>query len=637
MNADFDHVGQKIFEKIDTSIYPDATKASVVVAREIGNLINARNQTGQNTVLGLATGSTPLQVYSELIRLHKEEGLSFKRVITFNLDEYYPINPEELQSYVRFMNENLFDHIDIKRKNVHIPDGTLPKDNVYEYCQMYEQIIEAAGGLDVQILGIGRTGHIGFNEPGSLEKTRTRLVTLDDLTRTDAAASFYGEEHVPRQAITMGVGTILKARKIYLMAWGTTKANIVHDTVEGNVTEQIPATFLQKHDNTKVILDEAAASELTRRKTPWLVGPCKWDERMIKRAVTWLSLSSGKPILKLTDEDYNQNGMSDILFEYGRAYNVNIHIFNVVQHTITGWPGGKPNADDSNRPERATPFPKKVLIFSPHPADDVISMGGTLMRLVEHGHEVHVVYQTTGNIAIYDDEALRYADFISQYSANSTDKSLFKKITGLVESKEPGDIDAPEMLELKTNIRKAEARSACRYCGISEKNIHFLEMSFYETGRERKNKLTEEDIQLIRDIIHDIKPHQIYAAGDLSDPHGTHRLCWNAIEMVLHEMKDEEWAQDCFVWLYRGVWQDLDVSEIDMAVPLSPGERLKKRRAIFKHASQKDQPKYPGTISGEFWMAADEKTILHAHNYDKLGLAEYDSIEGFTRWRVASK
>ena len=637
MNADFDHVGQKIFEKIDTSIYPDATKASAIVAKEIGNLINARNQTGQNTILGLATGSTPLQVYSELIRLHKEEGLSFKRVITFNLDEYYPIQPEELQSYVRFMNENLFDHIDIKRKNIHIPDGTLSKDIVYDYCRNYEQKIEEAGGLDVQILGIGRTGHIGFNEPGSLEKTRTRLVTLDDLTRTDAAASFYGEEHVPRQAITMGVGTILKARKIYLMAWGTTKANVVHDTVEREITEQIPATYLQKHDNTKVILDEAAASELTRRKTPWLVGPCKWDEKLIKRAVTWLSLSCGKPILKLTDEDYNQNGMSDILFEYGRAYNVNIHIFNVVQHTITGWPGGKPNADDTNRPERATPFPKKVIIFSPHPADDMISMGGTLMRLVEHGHEVHVVYQTTGNIAVYDDEALRYADFISQYGLNSSDKDLFKKITKLVESKQPGDIDAPEMLKLKTNIRKAEARSACRYSGISEENIHFLEMSFYETGRERKNKLSDEDIQTIRDIIHEIKPHQIYAAGDLSDPHGTHRLCWNAIERVLHEMKDEGWAQDCFVWLYRGVWQDLDVSEIDMAVPLSPGERLKKRRAIFKHASQKDQPKYPGTISGEFWMAADEKTILHAQNYDKLGLAEYDSIEGFSRWRVVSK
>ncbi|MEX2464039.1 MAG: glucosamine-6-phosphate deaminase [Balneolaceae bacterium] len=634
MDTTFDHLGQKIFEKIDSTIFSDATAASKTVAREIGNIIHARNQTAQNTVLGLATGSTPLQVYSELIRLHKEEGLSFKRVLSFNLDEYYPIRPQELQSYVRFMNENLFDHIDIKKKNIHIPDGTLPKEKVYEYCQLFEQKIEEAGGLDVQLLGIGRTGHIGFNEPGSLEKTRTRLVTLDELTRSDAAAAFYGEEHVPRQAITMGVGTILKARKIYLMAWGKTKANIIRETVEGEITEQIPATYLQRHENTKIILDEAAASELTRRKTPWLVGPCEWDEKLIKKAVTWLSLTTGKPILKLTDEDYNQHGMSDILFDYGRAYNVNIHIFNVVQHTITGWPGGKPDADDINRPERAKPFPKKVLVFSPHPADDVVSMGGTLMRLVDHGHDVHVVYQTSGNIAVYDDEALRYADFVSRYSSQKTEQELYKKVRSLMDKKQPGDIDSEEMLKLKTNIRIAEARSSCRYCGIPEENVHFLEMPFYETGRERKNKLSEKDLDLVKEVISQIQPHQIYAAGDLSDPHGTHRLCWNAIEQVLVDLKDEKWVDDCYVWLYRGVWQDLNVSEIDMAVPLSPGERLRKRRAIFKHVSQKDQPKYPGTISGEFWMVADEKTIRHAKNYDQLGLAEYDSIEGFSKWMV---
>lgn len=634
MDAPFDHIGQKLFEKIDTTIFPDATSASKKVAREIGNLINARNQTAQNTVLGLATGSTPLQVYSELIRLHKEEGLSFKRVITFNLDEYYPMQPNELQSYVRFMNENLFDHIDIKKKNIHIPDGTVAKEEVYDYCRNFEKLIDESGGLDVQLLGIGRTGHIGFNEPGSLAKTRTRLVTLDELTRSDAAAAFYGEEHVPRQAITMGVGTILNARKIYLMAWGKAKSSIVRETIEGEITEQIPATFLQKHDNTKIILDEAAASDLTRRKTPWLVGPCKWDERMIKKAVTWLSLTTGKPILKLTDEDYNQNGMSDILFEYGRAYNVNIHIFNVVQHTITGWPGGKPDADDSKRPERANPFPKKVLVFSPHPADDVVSMGGTLMRLVDHGHDVHVAYQTSGNIAVYDDEALRYADFVSQYGADNSISGLYKTVKELIDQKEPGDIDSPELLKLKRNIRMAEARSSCRYCGIPDDNIHFLNMPFYETGRERKNKLGKSDLNLIRDMIQKIKPHQIYAAGDLSDPHGTHRICWDAIEKVLTGLQDEDWVKDCYVWLYRGVWQDLDVSEIDMAVPLSPGERLRKRRAIFKHVSQKDQPKYPGTISGEFWMVADDKTMQHAKNYDRLGLAEYDSIEGFSKWMV---
>ena len=630
----FDHVGQKIFEKIDTLILPDATKASKMVAREIANLIHARNQTGQNTVLGLATGSTPIQVYSELVHIHKKENLSFKRVITFNLDEYYPIKPNELQSYVRFMNEHLFDHIDIKKENVHIPDGTIPKEDVHDYCKEYEEKIEQAGGLDVQILGIGRTGHIGFNEPGSLKKTRTRLVTLDELTRSDAAASFFGEENVPRRAITMGVGTILDAQKIYMMAWGEPKAKIIKRAVEGEISDQVPATFLQEHENTRIVLDEAAASELTRRKTPWLVGPVDWDQKRIRKAVTWLSLEIGKPILKLTDEDYNQNGLNDILIDHGPAYNVNIDIFNKVQHTITGWPGGKPNADDTNRPERKEPFPKKVLIFSPHPADDVISMGGTLMRLVEHGHDVHVVYQTSGNIAIYDDEALRYADFISQYGKNGDEKNLYDTLTEKLDEKKSGDLDSEEMLRLKTFIRKVEAKSACRYSGIPEENIHFLEMPFYETGRAKKNDLSQKDIELISDVIKQVEPHQIYAAGDLSDPHGTHRICWGAIKESLKNLRDEEWMKDCYIWLYRGIWQQWDISEIDMAVPLSPGERLKKRRAIFKHASQKDQPKYQGSISGEFWMIADQRTMEIAKNYDQLGLAEYDSIEGFSRWFV---
>jgi glucosamine-6-phosphate deaminase len=432
----------------------------------------------------------------------------------------------------------------------------------------------------------------------------------------------------------MGVGTILDARKIYLMAWGEPKASIIRQTVEGEVTEQVPATYLQDHDNTVIVLDEAAASELTRRKTPWLVGPCEWNERMIKKAVTWLSLHLDKPILKLTDEDYNQHGMSDILTEYGEAYNVNIHIFNVVQHTITGWPGGKPNADDTKRPERAKPFPKRVLIFSPHPADDVISMGGTLMRLVEHGHEVHVAYQTSGDIGVYDDEALRYADFLSLYNHDEEKVSLFKKLSESVANKQPGDFDSEAMLELKSYIRKVEARSSCRYCGIPEENIHFLDMPFYETGRVRKEKLGDTDLQRVREIIQQVKPHQLYAAGDQSDPHGTHRICLEAVLRVLNELKGEEWMNDCYIWLYRGIWQDMDVSEIDMAVPLSPGERLKKRKAIFKHTSQKDRPKYPGAISSEFWMVSDQKTKKNAENYDTLGLAEYDSIEGFTRWLV---
>lgn len=634
MKNNLDYLGQKIFEKIDTLIFEDAKEASVIVASEIANLIRARNQIGQNTVLGLATGSTPIRVYSELVRLHREEGLSFRRVITFNLDEYYPIQPKELQSYVRFMNEYLFDHIDIPRENIHIPDGTIEREEVYDYCSMYEKKIDEAGGLDVQLLGIGRTGHIGFNEPGSLEKTRTRLVTLDELTRADAAASFFGEEQVPRRAITMGVGTILRSKKIYLMAWGEAKAEIIRRTVEGEITEQVPATFLQNHDNTKVILDVAAASELTRRKTPWLVGPVKWTDRSIRKAVTWLSLKVEKPILKLSDEDYNQNGMSDIVTDYGPAYNVNIRVFNQVQHTITGWPGGKPNADDSNRPERAVPFPKRVLIFSPHPDDDVISMGGTLMRLVEHGHEVHVAYQTSGNISVYDDEALRYADFVSQYSSSKEEKELFTNLMNSVNQKKPGDIDSELMLNIKTYIRQAEAKAACRYSGVPEENIQFLQMPFYETGRAKKNDLSDRDLSLIKEVIEKVKPHQIYAAGDLSDPHGTHRICWDAIQQTLHELKQEKWFKECYVWLYRGVWQDWDVSDIDMAVPLSPGERMKKRRAIFKHTSQKDQPKYPGSISREFWMVADERTIRTAKLIDDLGLAEYDAVEGFTRWRT---
>lgn len=634
MDNNFDQLGQKVFEKINTTIFHDSSEASAVVAAEICDLIRERNQDGKNTVLGLATGSTPIKVYSELIRLHEEEGISFKNVITFNLDEYYPMQPEQLQSYHRFMREYLFDHIDIPEKNIHIPDGTLEREDVLEYCREYEEKILKAGGLDVQILGIGRTGHIGFNEPGSLKKTRTRLVTLDKLTRADAAAAFFGEEQVPRRAITMGVGTILSAKKIYLMAWGEAKADIIRLTVEGEISKQVPATFLQNHENVEVILDESASSELTRRKTPWLVGPVKWDDRSIRKAVTWLSLKLDIPILKLTDEDYNEHGMSDIVTDHGPAYNVNIRVFNQVQHTITGWPGGKPNADDKNRPERAEPFPKRVLLFSPHPDDDVISMGGTIMRLVEHGHEVHVAYQTSGNISVYDDEALRYADFVSHYSSNSEEKKLFGNLIKSVNQKKPGEIDSQKMLDIKTYIRQAEARSVCRYAGIPEENIHFLEMPFYETGRAKKNDLNEKDYNLVQEVIENIKPQQIYAAGDLSDPHGTHRMCWDAIRKTLQRHKNDEWIKDCYVWLYRGVWNDWDVSEIDMAVPLSPGERLKKRRAIFKHASQKDQPKYPGSMSKEFWMIADERTIRTAKLYDQMGLAEYDSIEGFLKWEV---
>lgn len=626
------------FENIPTNIFENAREASIHVAHEIASLIREKSAKGEKAVLGLATGSTPTQIYDELVRLHKEEGLSFKNVVTFNLDEYFPMDPKSIHSYVYFMHEYLFDHIDIDPKNINIPDGTLERDKVYEFCQNYEQKIEDAGGLDIQILGIGRTGHVGFNEPGSGATSQTRLIALDSLTMLDAASSFFGVENVPRRAITMGVGTILNADKIYLMAWGEGKAGIIQKTVEGSVTPQIPATFLQEHKNTEIILDEASSAELTRVKTPWLVGPIEWNDEILRKAVVWLSLSLGKPILKLTDEDYSEHGMNDVLTNIGTAYNVNIRIFNEIQHTITGWPGGKPDADDTNRPERKSPFPKKVLIFSPHPDDDIISMGGTFIRLADQGHEVHVAYQTSGNIAVFDDEAVRFADFVMDYhdtfGTGSKDiENLYKKVRDSLENKKPGEADSEQVKTIKGMIRRGEAKATARYVGLPDENIHFQDLPFYETGKVRKKPIGPEDIELTKELIREIKPHQIYAAGDLSDPHGTHRVCLDAIFAALRELKDEPWMKDCWVWLYRGAWQEWGIEEIEMAVPLSPQETDRKRTGIFKHQSQKDRPLFPGTDKREFWQRADDRTKTTAQLYDQLGLAEYEAMEAFVRWK----
>ena len=440
------------------------------MAEQIARHIRQKNAKDESLVLGLATGSTPTDVYAELIRLHEEEGLSFQNVITFNLDEYYPIQPHSLQSYVRFMNEQLFDHIDIPEEQVHIPSGTIAEKNIDRYCREYEQKIEDAGGIDIQLLGIGRTGHIGFNEPGSHPNSLTRLITLDKITRKDAASDFFGEEYVPRRAITMGVGTILGASKIILMAWGEGKAPIIREAVEGEIREKIPATYLQEHPNTQVILDDAAADQLTRKKTPWLLKRCNWDGSLIRRAVVWLCQKIDKPILKLTDEDYNEYGMGDLLTQSGPAYDINLKAFNELQHTITGWPGGKPNVEDVNRPERAAPFPKRALIFSPHPDDDVISMGGTFIRLVEQGHEVHVAYQTSGNIAVFDDDVVRFVDFVSDYNellgmGRDEASSMLTDIKKFLGNKDPGQVDTDEIKEVKGLIRRGEAKSAGRYCG----------------------------------------------------------------------------------------------------------------------------------------------------------------------------
>ena len=625
-------------ERIPTKLFNTAIEGSLYVANSIAELIESRNKESKPTVLGLATGSTPTQVYDELVRKHKEEGLSFERVITFNLDEYYPMSPDAHQSYVHFMHEYLFNHIDIKPENIHIPDGTLKKDEITEFCEQYEAKIAQEGGLDVQILGIGRTGHIGFNEPGSTIDSKTRLITLDRLTMLDAASGFFGIENVPRRAITMGVGTIMQAKKIFMMAWGEGKATIIRETVEGAINTSIPATFLQQHSQTEVILDTAAAAELTRIKTPWLAGPIKWNNFLIKKAVIWLSLKLAKPILKLTEEDYREYGMNDILVEIGTAYNVNIRVFNQIQHTITGWPGGKPNADDTYRPERKNPFPKKALIFSPHPDDDVISMGGTFIRLVDQGHKVHVAYQTSGNIAVFDDDAVRFADFVSDYhdAFNIDDSqvdSIFSGIRSFLAEKNQAEPDSEEIKIIKGLIRRGEAKAACRYVGIPDENIHFLDLPFYETGKIRKKPIGPEDIAIVKRLIEEVKPHQIYAAGDLSDPHGTHRVCLEAIFQALRELKDTEWMKDCYIWLYRGAWQEWDIEDIEMAVPLSPEETDKKRRAIFKHQSQKDRPLFPGTDKREFWQRADDRTRSTAETYDKLGLAEYEAMEAFVRWK----
>jgi glucosamine-6-phosphate deaminase len=626
------------FEKIPTKIFSTSVDGSLFVADRIATLIRSRQNEGKPCVLGLATGSTPTRVYAELVKMHKEEGLTFKHVYTFNLDEYYPMQPDAIQSYVRFMNEHLFNHIDIPKENIHIPDGTLPKDKVSFFCMDYEKQIGELGGIDIQVLGIGRTGHIGFNEPGSSERSLTRLITLDQVTRIDAASDFFGEENVPHKAITMGVGSILKAKQVIMMAWGEGKAAVIKRALEGEITDQIPSSFLQKHADCLVVLDEAASSELVRVKTPWLLESIDWSASLIRKAVVWLCQELNKPVLKLTNNDYMEHGMGDIITEFGSAYQVNIKVFNELQHTITGWPGGKPNADDTHRPERAKPFPKRVVIFSPHPDDDVISMGGTFSRLVDQGHEVHVAYQTSGNIAVFDDDAIRFADFVrdfnEQFGLNKEDgEKFYKKVVQSLKEKHPGQIDSAEVLKIKGLVRRGEAKAGCRYVGIPDSQIHFLDMPFYETGLVKKKPISEQDVSIIVDLLDRVAPHQIYAAGDLSDPHGTHRVCLSAIFEALNRLKKKDWMNDCWMWLYRGAWQEWDIDQIEMAVPLSPDELLRKRRAVFKHQSQKDSAMFPGSDKREFWVRAEDRNRATAEAYNQLGLAEYEAMEAFVRHR----
>ena len=618
------------FEKLHTVTFENSNEASLLIAREICDLIKSKQEKKKNCVIGFATGSSPTKVYQEIIRIHKEESLSFYNVIAFNLDEYYPIEKDDNNSYHHFMNENLFDHIDIPKENINIPSGEISEKEIKKFCSSYEKKIDKNGGIDIQLLGIGRTGHIGFNEPGSHFNSITRLITLDHTTRFDASKSFNGIENVPSKALTMGIRTIFNSKRIIMMAWGIQKSHIVKKSVENNITSLIPTTYLQNHKNTTLVLDKECSSELTRFKTPWLVGPCDWSDVIKRKAIVWLCEITEKSILKLTEEDYNKNGLSDLLALEGSSYELNIKMFNHFQNTISGWPGGKPNSDDSTRPERKNPNPKRVIIFSPHPDDDVISMGGTFDRLVSQGHEVHIAYQASGNVAVSDHDALKFIEVSSDMFAgdsNSKIKSLIKEL----KNKKPDKIDSPEVRQLKGFIRKREAIAATRYIGIPDSNTHFMNLPFYETGRIKKNPPSKKDILMTASLINKIKPHQIYAAGDLEDPHGTHKVCLDIVFEALESLKGEKFIKDCWLWLYRGAWLEWDIHEIDMAVPMSPAQVLRKRKAIFFHQTQKDGVMFQGQDLREFWVRAEERNNETAEKYKKMGLAEYAAIESFKR------
>ncbi|EDP72787.1 glucosamine-6-phosphate deaminase [Flavobacteriales bacterium ALC-1] len=618
------------YEKIHNVVFDSSSEASILVAQEIASLIREKEALNKPCVLGLATGSSPIKVYEELVRMHKEEELSLANVITFNLDEYYPMDKSNIQSYYYFMHEHLFNHVDILPENINIPNGLVSSEDIYQYCIDYELKIKEAGGLDFQLLGIGRTGHIGFNEPGSHLNSATRIITLDHITRVDAAPSFLGIDNVPRKAITMGIGTVLSAKRIVLLAWGANKGSIVKETIEGEISSFVPATYLQSHNNTTFVLDQEASAELTRVKTPWLVTSCVWTESLKLKAVVWLSELLNKPFLKLTDKDYNDNGMSGLLTEEGTAYDLNIKMFNKLQHTITGWPGGKPNADDTNRPERANPAKKRVIIFSPHPDDDVISMGGTFDRLVEQGHEVHIAYQTSGNIAVSDEEALKFAEISKTINSDS---EVINNIINSIKTKKGNDtIDSLEVRKLKGSIRRSESLAATRYLGLPDERVHFLDLPFYETGTIKKGNISQVDIGIMHNFIDDIKPHQIYAAGDLADPHGTHKVCLDALFLALDDLKVKSYMDDCWVWLYRGAWHEWESYEIEMAVPMSPDQVMKKRHAIFYHQSQKDGVMFQGGDSREFWVRVEDRNRLTAKKYNDLGLADYAAIEAFKRY-----
>ncbi len=616
--------GQRLRQtKVPALMFGNAADVDRHVAAVVVQRIRDNNKLGDNTVLGLPTGSTPIGVYRELIRQHKDEGLDFANVITFNLDEYWPIEPDSMHSYRRWMQETFFDHVNIDPKNIHIPQGNLAREDIEAFCDEYEHAIEKAGGIDIQLLGIGRTGHIGFNEPGSSPNSRTRLVTLNPVTRRCAAGGFFGEENVPQQAITIGVKTVLSAEQVILIAMGEHKASIVKRAVEGDVTCDLPASYLQSHGNALFAIDEAAAADLAAVRTPWLVGLVDWTPELEKRAVVWLAEACGKPLLKLDARDFMEHSLHDLVRECGPVASLRQRVFDDMLDGICTQPGGEPRQ------------PRPIIVFSPHPDDDVISMGGTLITLANHGHDVHIAYMTSGNIAVFDDDALRHVDYVNEFHhifGLNTDQieTIERKIRDAVAMKKPGDPDISEMLDVKALIRKTEATAAAKIAGVREDKLHFLDLPFYRTGEVTKRPIGDDDVEIVADLLRKIEPAQIYVAGDLSDPHGTHRVCAQAILRALPAVAAEGIQPE--VWLYRGAWQDYQPHEIERAVPLSPEIMLQKKLAIFKHESQKDRALFPGHDEREFWVRAEERTKNTADRYNQLGLPEYYALEGFVRF-----
>ncbi|MDR1221559.1 MAG: glucosamine-6-phosphate deaminase [Tannerella sp.] len=626
------------FEKIPAHIFASMDEGSLEIAQEIAGEIRSRQKAKRKFVLVLPGGRSPHTLFQHLIRMHEKEKLSFRNVVIFLLYEFYPLT-NAAGSNLYQLQEAFLNQVDIPEKNVFYPDGFMNKNDIYDFCEKYEQKIKEFGGIDYMLLGIGMAGTIGLNSAGASMNAHTRLALMDNTSRKESAQSFNSLENIPAGVITMGLGTIMEAKKVVLISWGESKAAMIRQTVEGPATDALPATCLQHHSNAKAVIDLSSAYHLTRISHPWLVTNCEWDNKLIRRAIIWLCQLTGKPILKLTNKDYSEHGLGELLAIFGSAYNVNIKIFNDIQHTITGWPGGKPNADDSNRPERAEPYPKKIVVFSPHPDDDVISMGGTFRRLCDQHHTVHVAYQTSGNIAVGDEEVIRYCEYLLDVCARYSpkDSRLKTKAEEIIrylryEKKEDGRPERPDVLFMKGTIRREEARHASRYSGLKDENIHFLDLPFYETGLVKKKPLGEKDVETVKKLLLKIKPDQIFVAGDLADPHGTHKVCLDAVLAAIDGVKDLPWMKNCRVWMYRGAWAEWEMDHVEMAVPISPEELRQKRNAILKHQSQAESAPFLGDDERLFWQRAEDRNRATAETYRQLGLAAYEAIEAFVQY-----